>query len=39
MWETEFSSELLGAKEGVVIHCPEESLLALLVMFTGVWFG
>ena len=30
-WETEFSSELLGAKEGVVIHCPEESLAHELI--------
>ena len=26
VWETEFSPEFLDAKEGVVIHCPEESL-------------
>lgn len=33
MWETEFSSELLGAKEGVVIHCPEEPLACELLEF------
>lgn len=33
MWETEFSPELLDAKEGVVIHCPEESLAYELLEF------
>ena len=33
VWETEFSPELLDAKEGVVIHCPEESLAYELLEF------
>jgi len=33
VWETEFSPEFLDAKEGVVIHCPEESLAYELLEF------
>ena len=33
MWETEFFPELLDAKEGVVIHCPKESLAYELLEF------
>lgn len=33
MWETEFSSEFLSAEEGVVNHCPDESLAHDLIEF------
>lgn len=43
MWETEFCSEFLSAKEGVVICCPEESLAYELLEFlhqSGItWSG